>query len=616
MRVTTADNPRLEHLREKTLKLSRSPGCYIMKNKSGTIIYIGKAKNLHNRVSSYFRDNDHLPKVAKMVTNVYDYDFIVTDSEYEALVLESSLIKQHQPKYNILLKDDKGYTYIKVSKEDYPRITRAMQKKGEGMFIGPYTSGLTTKQTVEEVNRVFMLPTCKRVFPRDFGKQRPCLNYQIKRCIGLCRGCFTKDEYAKIIDDALEYIKSGSSLSCDELTKEMEQASENLEFERAAMLRDRIAAIKRAAETQKIFDKPLPDTDVIALSQNGSDACISVLIYRGGRLTDKLDYMLGELEEEASMREDFLLQYYDRASRIPKNICIDMLPEDNESILRFLREKSGHAVYMTEPKRGEMLSLIKMAKANATEHLSLAVGRTGKEIGALEDMASLIGLKTTPLYIECYDISNIGSQDMVGGMVVLDNGRPAKKYYKKFSIKTVAEQNDYASMQEVLRRRFEHYLDEGETDAGFKRLPDLIFLDGGRGHVAAVAPMLSKMGITAPVYGLVKDNKHHTRAVIAPNGEEITVSKNRAVFSLLTRLQDEVHRYTVTYQTNKHRKSSLETNLTSIKGIGPKKAQALFNAFKTKESLRGASIDDLCAVMKISPEKAQEVKAVFIDEIR
>ncbi len=616
MRVTTADNPRLEHLREKTLKLSRSPGCYIMKNKSGTIIYIGKAKNLHNRVSSYFRDNDHLPKVAKMVTNVYDYDFIVTDSEYEALVLESSLIKQHQPKYNILLKDDKGYTYIKVSKEDYPRITRAMQKKGEGMFIGPYTSGLTTKQTVEEVNRVFMLPTCKRVFPRDFGKQRPCLNYQIKRCIGLCRGCFTKDEYAKIIDDALEYIKSGSSLSCDELTKEMEQASENLEFERAAMLRDRIAAIKRAAETQKIFDKPLPDTDVIALSQNGSDACISVLIYRGGRLTDKLDYMLGELEEEASMREDFLLQYYDRASRIPKNICIDMLPEDNESILRFLREKSGHAVYMTEPKRGEMLSLIKMAKANATEHLSLAVGRTGKEIGALEDMASLIGLKTTPLYIECYDISNIGSQDMVGGMVVLDNGRPAKKYYKKFSIKTVAEQNDYASMQEVLRRRFEHYLDEGETDAGFKRLPDLIFLDGGRGHVAAVAPMLSDMGITAPVYGLVKDNKHHTRAVIAPNGEEITVSKNRAVFSLLTRLQDEVHRYTVTYQTNKHRKSSLETNLTSIKGIGPKKAQALFNAFKTKESLRGASIDDLCAVMKISPEKAQEVKAAFIDEIR
>ncbi len=616
MRVTLSDNPRLEYLRDKTLKLSRSPGCYIMKNKSGNIIYIGKAKNLHNRVSSYFRDNDHLPKVAKMVTNVYDYDFIVTDSEYEALVLESSLIKQHQPKYNILLKDDKGYTYIKVSKEEFPRITRAMQKKGEGMFIGPYTSGLTTKQTVEEVNRVFMLPTCKRVFPRDFGKQRPCLNFQIKRCIGLCRGCFTKDEYGKIIDQALDYIKSGSSLSCEELTKEMELASENLEFERAAMLRDRIAAIKRAAETQKIFDKSLPDTDIIALAQNGSDACISVLIYRGGRLADKLDYMLGEIEEEASMREDFLLQYYDRATRIPKNICIDLLPEDCESILRFLREKSGHAVYLTEPKRGEMLSLIKMAKANATEHLSLAVGRTGKEIGALEDLASLIGLKTTPLYIECYDISNIGSQDMVGGMVVLDNGRPAKKYYKKFSIKTVLEQNDYASMREVLRRRYEHYLDPNETDESFNRLPDLIFLDGGRGHVAAVAPMLSKMGIPTPVYGLVKDNKHHTRGVITPNGEEITVAKNRAVFSLLTRLQDEVHRYTITYQTNKHRKSSLETTLTAINGIGPKKAQALFTTFKTKESLKNASVEDIAAVMKISFEKAVEVKEKFIDEIR
>ncbi len=616
MRISLADNPRLEYLRDKTLKLSRSPGCYIMKNKAGTIIYIGKAKNLHNRVSSYFRDNDHLPKVAKMVMNVYDYDFIVTDSEYEALVLESSLIKQHQPKYNILLKDDKGYTYIKISDEDFPRITRAMQKKGDGKFIGPYTSGLTTKQTVEEVNKVFMLPTCKRVFPRDFGKQRPCLNYQIKRCIGLCRGCFTKDEYAKIIEQALDYIKSGSSLSCEELTKEMELASENLEFERAAMLRDRIAAIKRAAETQKIFDKSLPDTDIIALAQNGSDACISVLIYRGGRLADKTDYMLGEIEEETSMREDFLLQYYDRGSRIPKQIYIDMLPEDSESILRFLREKSGHAVYLTEPKRGEMLSLIKMAKANATEHLSLAVGRTGKEISALEDLASLIGLKTTPLYIECYDISNIGSQDMVGGMVVLDNGRPAKKYYKKFSIKTVYEQNDYASMREVLHRRYEHYLDPDETDEGFKRLPDLIFLDGGRGHVAAVAPLLSEMGITTPVYGLVKDNKHHTRGVIAPNGEEISVTKNRAVFSLLTRLQDEVHRYTITYQTNKHRKASLEATLTSISGIGPKKAQALLTAFKTKESLKNASIEDISAVMKISFEKAREVKRVFIDEIR
>lgn len=616
MRVTLSDNPRLEYLREKTQKLSTRPGCYIMKNKAGTIIYIGKAKHLRNRVSSYFRDNDHLPKVAKMVTNVYDYDFIVTDSEYEALVLESSLIKQHQPKYNILLKDDKGYTYIKVSNEDFPRITRAMQKKGDGKFIGPYTSGLTTKQTVEEVNRVFMLPTCKRVFPRDFGKQRPCLNYQIKRCIGLCRGCFTKDEYAKIIEQALDYIKSGSSLSCDELTREMELASENLEFERAAMLRDRIAAIKRAAETQKIFDKSLPDTDIIALAQNGENACISVLIYRGGRLYDKADYMLGELEDEEAMREDFLLQYYDRGVKIPKNIYIDFELADADNLVRYLREKSGHAVYIANPKRGDMLSLLKMAKANATEHLSLAVGRTGKEISALEDLATLIGLKNTPLYIECYDISNIGSADMVGGMVVLDNGRPLKKNYRKFNIKTVYEQNDYASMREVLRRRFENYFDPEEKDESFKTMPDLIFLDGGRGHVAAVAPLLSEMGVPCPVYGLVKDNKHHTRAVIAPDGQEITVSKNRAVFSLLTRLQDEVHRYTITFQTKKHLSSMYETTLTSVKGVGQAKAKALLGTFKTKESLKNASVEDIAAVMKISFEKAEEVKRVFIDELK
>lgn len=616
MRVTVSDNPRLEFLRDKTLKLTEKPGCYIMKNRAGTIIYIGKAKNLRNRVSSYFRDNDHLPKVAKMVTNVYDYDFIVTDSEYEALVLESSLIKQHQPKYNILLKDDKGYSYIKISDEPYPRITRAMQKKGDGTFIGPYTSGLTTKQTVEEVNRVFMLPTCKRVFPRDFGKQRPCLNFQIKRCIGLCRGCFSQEEYSALIGQAVDYIKSGSCLSCEELTEQMNIAAENMEFERAAMLRDRIAAIKRAAETQKIYDKNLPDTDVIALAQNGESACISVLIYRNGRLSDKADYLLGELEDENSMREDFLVQYYSQGDKIPKSILVDSKPTDSDSIARYLKDKSGHTVSISEPMRGDLLSLVKLAKSNAAEHLSMTVGRTGKEIQTLEDLATLIGLKTTPKYIECYDISNIGSADMVGGMVVLDNARPLKKNYRKFNIKTVYEQNDYASMNEVLCRRFSHYLDPNETDAAFKTLPDLIFLDGGTGHLSAVVPSLRGMGITCPIYGLVKDSKHRTRAVISESGEEISIIKNRAVFDMLTRLQDEVHRYTFSFQSKKHLASTMQSSLTAISGIGPKKAQALLMAFKTKESLKSATVEDIAAVMKISFDKADEVKRIFIDEIK
>lgn len=616
MRVTLEDNPRLPYLRDKTSKLSHLPGCYIMRNKAGTIIYIGKAKNLHNRVSSYFRDSDHLTKVARMVSNVYDYDFIVTDSEYEALVLESSLIKQHKPKYNILLKDDKGYTYIKISDEDFPRITREMQKKGEGTFIGPYTSGFTSKQTVVEVNRAFMLPTCRRVFPRDFGKERPCLNFQIKRCIGLCRGCFSKEDYRAIIDEAVEYIKSGSTASVEALTEQMNAAAENLDFEKAAMLRDRITAISRAAETQKVFEKNIPDCDVIALARNGGMSCISVINYRDGKLTDKTDFMLGETEDDTSTREDFLTQYYDHGGKIPKEIYLDAEIENSDILERYFREKSGHAVHLNVAKRGEMLSLTKMAKSNAAEKLSLSVGRSGKEIATLEELGQLLGLTKPPLYIECYDISNLSSADMVGGMVVLDNGRPAKRYYKKFNIKTVYEQNDYACMQEVLRRRFENYFDEECKDTGFATMPDLIFLDGGRGHVAAVSPMLKDMGVSAPVYGLVKDNRHRTRAVVSPDGGEIVIAKNRSVFNMLTRLQDEVHRYTITFQSKKHTAKTFESELTKIQGIGPKKAQALLSAFKTKQALKEASAKDISRVMRIPEEKAIEVIEQFIENIK
>ena len=615
MRVTMLDNPRLEYLREKTLKLTQSPGCYIMKNKSGQIIYIGKAKNLRNRVSSYFRDIDHLTKVAKMVTNVFDYDFIVTDSEYEALVLEASLIKQHQPKYNILLKDDKGYSYIKISNEEYPRITMELQKKGDGTFIGPYTSGLTSKQTVDEVNRVFMLPTCKRVFPRDFKKGRPCLNYQIKRCIGLCRGNYTQDDYAEIIASAVEYIKSGSGLSIEALTEEMNRLAENLEFEKAGLLRDRISAIKRSAETQKIFEKNMPDTDIIALAKNGEISCVSVLIYRNGRLTDKCDFMLGETEDEVATREEFLVQYYSRAEKIPKNIYLDEKINETENIKRYLSEKAGRAVNIAVAQRGEMLSLTKMAKQNATEQISVQIGITGKEIATLEELASLLGLKKTPKIIECYDISNLASTDMVGGMVVMENGRFLKKRYKKFNIKTVLEQNDYESMREVLKRRLQEYLNPECLDEGFKTLPDIIFLDGGKGHVNAVYPILQEMGISVPLFGLVKDSKHHTKAVVNHMGEEIVIAKARSVFNMLTRLQDEVHRYTITFQKSKRSMHIYESELTKIEGIGPKKAQALLSAFKTKEALKNATPEEISAVMKVNLEKSCEVIVKFINEL-
>lgn len=606
MYITDDNNERLPFLRDKTSKLTTSSGCYIMKDKSGKIIYIGKAKNLKNRVTSYFRKGqDHLPKVWKMVSHVYDYDFIVTDSEFEALVLECSLIKQYTPKYNILLKDDKGYSYIRVSDEDYPRITAVLQKENDNAeYIGPYTSSFAVKQAVKEANKVFMLPTCNRVFPRDFKKARPCLNHHIKQCMGVCTGQISKEDYQNTVRQAVDYIKQGSSESVERLKKEMERASEELDFELAAKLRDRIFAIEKAAESQKIIDENMKDTDIIAISQNSEMACASVIMYRGGRLFDKADFFLGEKEDQAKMREEFILRFYANRDIIPREILLDEEIEDYELLQKWLREKSGHAVAISTPKRGHLLRLTTLAKNNASEYLSIKVGRTGKEITALEELAKALDLKKPPRFIECYDISNLASSDMVAGMVVFENGRPCKKFYKKFSIKTVDEQNDYACMCEVLERRFRNYFEK--TDEGFSTLPDLILLDGGQGHVNTVTPVIRKMGINVPVFGLVKDSKHRTRAV-ATGGGEISLTKSRSAFNLVTRIQDEVHRYAITYQAQKHKKTSYQLELTKIKGIGEKKAIKLMTEFKTKENLKKASAEDIARTAGVNISIAREL---------
>ncbi|MBQ2823579.1 MAG: excinuclease ABC subunit UvrC [Oscillospiraceae bacterium] len=608
-------NERLPYLREKTALLTTSPGVYRMRDKTGHIIYIGKAKNLRNRVTSYFcKSPDHTPKVAKMVSNVHDYDFIVTDSEYEALVLECSLIKQHKPKYNILLKDDKGYSYIKISDEPFPRITSEMQKSGEGKFIGPYTSTFVASQTALEVNKVFMLPTCRRKFPNDFGKGRPCLNFHIKQCMGLCSGKIPQEEYAQIILQAEEYIKSGSEASVEMLTEQMNIAAENLEFELAAKLRDRISAIQRAADRQKIICDDMKDTDIIACAQNGSEACIAILMYRGGRLTDRSEIPVGELDSTPNMIQDFMVQYYSEPERIPREIIVEEDIPDNEMVTRMLREKSGRAVDIFTRTRGNGLKLIMMAKANASESLAIKVGRTGKEIVALEELAKLLGLSEPPLYIESYDISNLSGTSMVAGMVVFENGRPNKKAYKRFSIKDVAIQNDYACMHEVLSRRFKHYTDSSETDEGFRRLPDLILLDGGKGQVNAVAPVLRELGIDVPLFGMVKDNKHRTRA-IATGGGEISISENKAAFMLLTRIQDEVHRYSITYQRSKHRKSSYAMEITKIKGIGDKKAEKLFSIFKTREEFKKASPEEIAKAAGVNISVARQIYEFVQNEL-
>ena len=592
MYITEQTNPRLPYLRDKTGKLTDRPGCYLMKDAGGTIIYVGKAKNLKNRVTSYFRKGqDHLPKVWKMVSLVNDYDFIVTDSEFEALVLECSLIKQYSPKYNILLKDDKGYSYIRVSDEEYHRLTAVLQKEDDGArYIGPYISSWSVKQAVEEANRVFMLPTCNKKFPRDIGRERPCLNFHIKRCMGVCRGKVTREEYNEAVRQAVEYIKNGSQESVKRLTEQMEQAAEALDFELAAKLRDRISAITKAAESQKIVTEGIKDMDIFAVAAGSEQAYGSVIMYRGGRLFDKSSAPLGMVEDGARMRESYILEFYSARTEIPRDVLIDEPIEDSEMIERYLSEKCGHRVKISVPQRGAMVRLTELARSNAEEQLSIKVGRTGREIAALEELAKALGLEKPPRFIECYDISNFGSSDMTCGMVVYENGRPCKRFYRKFSIKTVTGQDDYASMSEAIERRFKRYY-EGE-DEGFSTLPDLILLDGGRGHVNTITPIVRSMGITVPIFGLVKDSKHRTRAATSDD-HEISLTAYRKAFNLVTQIQDEVHRYAISYTKAKHTKSTLSLGLTEVMGIGDKKAQKLMTEYKTREALRSATAEEL-----------------------
>lgn len=604
-------NERIEYLCQKANKLPLTPGVYQMKDSSGKIIYIGKAKALKNRVTSYFRAiESHNAKTYRLVQNIYDFDFIVTPTELDALVLEASLIKLHNPKYNILLKDDKGYNYIKISGEEYPKITYALQtddKKSE--YIGPYTSGYTVKQAIEEANRLFMLPTCSRKFPRDFGKERPCLNFHIGRCMGVCKGKISPEEYRKNVEQAVSYIKNGSKESIERLTREMEDCAEKLEFEKAAKLRDRISAIQKAELTQHIYSSKTTDYDVVAAAVNMDQCSVAVVKYRGGRLIDKENFFIGQQENDSQTREEFLVEYYTDKAEMPKEIYIDTELENRELLESYFANKFGHKISFSLPKRGEGLTQLTLAKSNAEEYLSLRVGRTAKEISALEDLKKILGLEKTPEIIESYDISNMGEETRVAGMVVFKNGRPFKQGYKKFNIKYVQGIDDYACMQEIIERRLRRYLD---GDEGFAPLPDLILLDGGKGHVAAVKQVLDRMGIDVSLYGLVKDDKHRTRA-IAKEGGEIQINGNKNVFDLLTRIQDEVHRFSINFQRKQHKKKQYELEITRVKGIGEAKATALLKEFKTKKAMKEATAEQLAETAKVSRKVAEELY-LFIQE--
>ena len=601
-------NPKLPELRKKAMALPLLPGVYIMHAQNNEIIYIGKAKALKNRVSQYFgSQNNHAEKVRRMVDNVDWFEYIITDSEFEALILECSLIKQHTPKYNILLKDDKGYSYIRVGAGDWGKLSYVLQKQDDGAtYIGPYKSSFYVKTAVEEANKIFMLPTCNRKFPQDFRKARPCLNYHIKQCMAPCTGRVKVEEYRESMQQALDFLKGGSSNSVKQLTAQMEEAAENLEFERAARIRDKIAAVKKMGDKQKVVANKVLDEDVIASFSDGSKTCFQVFRFEGGRLFDRESFIVDSGDSDT---EEFILRYYTLRPDVPKNVAVGTEWDGMDEVARWLSEKRGSKVNLTVPQRGEQAQLVSMCRSNAAEALAQQKGATVREYGVLEELKEVLGLDSLPGYIESYDISNLNGTENVAGMIVYHNGRPLKSAYRKFKIKGFEGQDDYASMAEVLTRRFEEY-HKAENDEGFGRLPDLILLDGGAGQVHAVREVMRKLDIDVPLFGLVKDDRHRTRAVTGDGGE-IAISSRRQLFAFLSKMQDEVHRFAIGYHHARRSKNTFRSSLTSIEGIGEVRAKALLKYFRTVENISKADLEELESAPKMTKDSALAVYRYF-----
>lgn len=601
-------NPKMKILRKKAMSLPLLSGVYIMKNADGEIIYIGKAKALKNRVSQYFgSQNRHPIKVRKMVENVDRFDYIVTGSEFEALVLECSLIKQHSPKYNILLKDDKGYSYIRISEGEYRKISAVFNKKDDGSeYIGPYLSSYSVRQSVDAANKIFKLPQCNKVFPRDFGKSRPCLNYYISQCCGLCTGKIKKSDYDEAVDGAIAFLKGDSRDIIADLRVKMEKAAEVLDFEQAAKLRDRINSIERIKEKQKVVYKSVEEQDVFATADIDGSVCLAVLRFSNGRLFDSEHFFFDDPGDKEGMRSDFITSYYSMRDNIPKRVTVDGEVADRELLEQWLSEKKGKKVTVFVPARGEQLEIVNMCRKNAEEKLAIKKGRTGREIAVLDELKDLLGLKKTPEYIESYDISHTAGQDSVAGMIVFKGGKPYRKAYKRFSIKSFDGNDDYRAMNEVLTRRFSEYEKSKDSTEGFGKLPDLILLDGGVGQVHAVEPVLREFGLKIPLFGMVKDNRHRTRA-ISGDGGEIAINSKRQVFTLVSEIQNEVHRFSVAYHHQKHAKRGLSLSLTEIEGVGEKRASALLKYFKTMTAIKNAEVDELSKAPGITSAVAQNI---------
>jgi excinuclease ABC subunit C len=585
-----------EELRDKANALPMLPGVYIMMDKTGKVIYVGKAKLLKNRVSSYFH-GEHNAKTEVMVSKIDHFDVIIAASEFEALVLENSLIKHHMPQYNIKLKDDKGYPFIRADlKSEYPSFSVASKTAQDGAkYFGPYGSRGSTYSAIDAVVKAFKLPTCGKKFPRDKGKERPCLNHHMGACLAWCRADVPSSEYREAVDAAVAVLEGKTAELQKKLSEEMEAAAERLQFELAAEKRDRLRAVALLETKQLVVAGALADTDVVGYYRGPAKSCFAVLHYIAGNLLDQdIELFESPFEEDEDVLSEVLRLYYERRGAYPKLICLPFSLQDTELLEQLFSEAAGRRVYIEVPQRGDKMRLLETANINAREIAERAVSYEEKTSKTLEWLQKALRMETPPVRIEAYDISNTGSSDIVASMTVFVDGKPLKRDYRKFKIKTLEAPDDYASMAEVVSRRIARYQNEDEK---FSTLSDLLLIDGGANHARAAENVLREAGVKVPVFGMVKDDRHRTRALVSPDGEEIGIQSQPAVFALIGTIQEETHRFAVEFHRSLRSKNSYKSKLDEIEGVGEKRRAALLKHFGSLKAIKAATLDELSAVV-------------------
>ncbi len=617
-------------IEEELKKLPAKPGVYIMHDEADTILYVGKAVNLHNRVRSYFRKiHGRGPQIEKMVQQIARFEYIVTDSELEALVLENNLIKENSPKYNTLLKDDKTYPFIKVTvSEEFPRVLFSREmKKDRSRYFGPYTSAAAVKDTIELLNKLFKLRTCNRVLPRDLGQERPCLNHHIGQCLAPCQGYIDQEEYGKRVDQALDFLGGNYNMILKDLEKKMQDAAEELNFEEAIRYRDLFESVKSVSQKQKITHSDGEDKDIIAMAQDEQDAVIQVFFVRGGKLIGREHYYMTNVSglPRRDILQQFIQQFYAGTPFLPRELMLQEAVEDMDVLEQWLSSKRGSRVYLRVPRKGSKEKLVELAGQNAALILSKDKEKIrreeGRTIGAVKEIALLLRLEHISR-MEAFDISNISGFENVGSMVVYEKGKPKRSDYRKFKIKTVSGPDDYACMKEVLTRRFVHGMEEREElsakkmDAeygSFTKFPDLLLMDGGKGQVNIALEVLKELKIDIPVCGMVKDDNHRTRGLYYHN-QEIPIDKHSEGFKLITRIQDEAHRFAIEYHRSLRSKTQVKSVLEDIPGVGETRRKALMRRFKSIDEMKTASVEQFSAIPEIPENVAKGIYAFFHPE--